>query len=269
MNFALADEEKALAEALTQILSRVCSTQRIRAWEAEQVSFDDDFLAAIAKGGFLEAGLAFGDCPSFAVLAQLEEVAGRFLTPPLLSWQSAYAAFLLDSHPLAKRIAAGEIVAPAIPGRVQLTRSGNSLSGEASGVLFLDHAQHLLVPLPTQWERLGEGTRPPAVALASIRRQAPSPQPSPAAAGEGEIPATIGEGMQVAETKAEWDSSAGSPDGDLLQTILQKWPAVLQAVRTESKNVEALLRSCAATAVDGATVTLACDGEFHTRELQK
>jgi DNA polymerase III subunit gamma/tau len=95
---------------------------------------------------------------------------------------------------------------------------------------------------------------------------APSPQPSPAAAGEG------APGMQVAETKAEWKAPAGeaalAPD-ELLQTIVQQWPAVLQAVRMESKNVEALLRSCTATALDGATVTLACDGEFHARELQK
>jgi hypothetical protein len=78
--------------------------------------------------------------------------------------------------------------------------------------------------------------------------------------------------MQVAETKAEWKAPAGeaalAPD-ELLQTIVQQWPAVLQAVRMESKNVEALLRSCTATALDGATVTLACDGEFHARELQK
>src|SRR5712692_7219415 len=133
MDFALSAEEKALAEALSQNLARVCSTARIRAWEADQVSFDDAFLEALAGGGFLEAGLPFGDCPSFAALAQLEEVAGRFLAPPLLSWQSAYAAFLLGDHPLAKRIAAGEIVAPLVPGRTELKGGVGRLPAEERG----------------------------------------------------------------------------------------------------------------------------------------
>ena len=34
MDFALSAEEKALAEALSQNLARVCSTARIRVWEA-------------------------------------------------------------------------------------------------------------------------------------------------------------------------------------------------------------------------------------------
>ena len=183
MDFALADEEKALAEALSGILGRVCSPQRLRTWEVGQVSFDDDFLAAVAKGGFLEAGLPFGDCPSFAVLAQLEEVAGRFLPPPLLSWQSGWAAFILGDHPLARRIAGGEVVAPAIPGRTNVRLEGGKLSGEATGVLFLDKAQTLVVPLPPPRERPGEGAQ--TLALVPVERQMPSPQPSPIAMGEG------------------------------------------------------------------------------------
>jgi acyl-CoA dehydrogenase-like protein len=163
MDFAPADEEKALAEALSGILGRACSPQRLRAWEADRVSFDDDLLAAVAQGGFLEAGLPFGDCPSFAALAQLEEVAGRFLAPPLLSWQSAWAAFALGDHPLAKRIAAGEIVAPAIPGRMNVRLEGGTLSGEAAGVLFLDKATTLVVPLPPPSERRGDGPQELAV----------------------------------------------------------------------------------------------------------
>src|SRR5579883_1534054 len=140
MDFARSDEEKALAEALAQILGDVCSPARIRAWEAEQVSFDDAFVSAVAGGGFLEAGLAFGDAPQFGVLAQLEEVAGRFLAPQLLSWQSAYAAFLLgEDQSLAKRIASGDVVAPLVPGRTQLTVSEGN--GTAEGVPFLDRAE--------------------------------------------------------------------------------------------------------------------------------
>ena len=33
--------------------------------------------------------------------------------------------------------------------------------------------------------------------------------------------------------------------------------------------MQALLRSCAATGVEGDTVILQCDGDFHARELQK
>jgi hypothetical protein len=144
MDFAPTDEEKALTESLAQILSRVCSSQRLREWEAGQVSFDDAFLAAIVQGGFLEAGLAFGDAPAFSLLAQLEEVAGRFLAPPLLTWLSGYAAFLLGDRPLARQIASGEVVAPLVPGRSQVTLSGARLSGEASGVPFLDRAERVL-----------------------------------------------------------------------------------------------------------------------------
>ncbi|HEX6511933.1 MAG TPA: acyl-CoA dehydrogenase family protein, partial [Chloroflexota bacterium] len=152
MNFAPAAEEKALVASLTEALTRVCSPVRVRAWEAEQVSFDDAFLAAIRQGGYLEAGLAFGDCPSFGVLVQLAEVAGRVLAPPLFSWQAAYAAFLLDAHPLARRIAAGEVLAPVVPGRSNLVLSDGRLNGSADGVPFVDKAQTLLLPLP-----LGEG----------------------------------------------------------------------------------------------------------------
>jgi hypothetical protein len=207
MNFALADEEKALAEALTQNLSRVCSTQRIRAWEAEQVSFDADFLAAVAQGGFLEAGLAFGDCPSFAVLAQLEEVAGRFLAPPLLSWLSGYAAFLLGDHPLAKRIAAGEVVAPLVPGRARVTVTGGRLDGEADGVPFVDRAHSLLVPLPPRRERLGEGAQPSVVALVRLERQLPSPQPSPTTMGEGVVATLVTTQSRVPQWRVTFTGS--------------------------------------------------------------
>jgi len=179
MDFALSVEEKALAEALAQNLSRVCSTARIRAWEAEQVSFDDAFLSAVAKGGFLEAGLAFGECPSFAVLAQLEEVAGRFLAPPILSWLTGYAAFLLGDHALV------QCLAPLVPGRSEISLTGGRISGHAEGVPFLDRAAAVLIPLPPQREGLGEGTQDPRVALVPVKLQAPSPQPSPVAAGEG------------------------------------------------------------------------------------
>jgi hypothetical protein len=180
MDFARSGEEKALAEALAQILGDVCSPARIRAWEAGQVSFDDAFAAAMGGGGFLEAGLAFGDAPHFGVLAQLEEVAGRFLAPQLLSWQPAYAAFLLGDHPLARRIASGDLVAPLVPGRASLRREGDRLTGEAEGVLFVDRAQYTLVPLPSRRERLGEAFRS-SVAVIPLARG----DPSPAAAGEG------------------------------------------------------------------------------------
>jgi DNA polymerase-3 subunit gamma/tau len=72
----------------------------------------------------------------------------------------------------------------------------------------------------------------------------------------------------AAETKAEW-TAPETQGGDVLQTIVQRWPAVLQAVRTERKTAEALLRSCTPVAMEGETVTLACDGEFHARELSK
>jgi alkylation response protein AidB-like acyl-CoA dehydrogenase len=138
MDFALTSEEKALTEALSQHLARVCSTARIRAWEADQVSFDDAFWAAVSEGGFLEAGLPWGDAPSLGMLIQLEEVAGRFLAPPVLSWHSAYAAPLLGER------FAGELVAPVPPGRAQLTLDGGRLRGEAGSVLFLDRAKRVL-----------------------------------------------------------------------------------------------------------------------------
>src|SRR5579862_3852384 len=145
MDFALAAEEKALLEALTQNLNKVCSPARIRAWEAEQVSFDDPFIQAIGQGGLLEAGLEFGDCPQFSVLVQLEEVAGRFLAPPLLSWQSAYAAFLLADHPLARKLAGGEVLAQLVPGRSKAGLAAGRVSGRAEGAIFVDRADSVLV----------------------------------------------------------------------------------------------------------------------------
>jgi hypothetical protein len=145
MDFALAAEEKALLDALTQNLQKVCSPAMIRAWESEQVSFDGAFIQAIAQGGFLEAGLEFGDCPQFSVLVLLEETAGRFLAPPLLSWLSAYAAFLLGDYPLARDVAAGEVLAQFVPERASVTLRSGRVDGQASGVLFLDRARSILV----------------------------------------------------------------------------------------------------------------------------
>src|SRR5579883_175298 len=185
MDFARSDEEKALAEALAQILGDVCSPARIRAWEADQVSFDDGFVSAVAGGGFLEAGLSFGDAPQFGVLAQLEEVAGRFLAPQLLSWQSAYAAFLLGDHPLASKVASGQLVAPLVPGRSELRLDGDRLSGAADGVPFLDRASALLIPLPSQlalvplpqqWERFGEGAVADGLKAELVQTQSLVPQ---------------------------------------------------------------------------------------------
>ncbi len=147
MDFGRSDEERALAEALAQNLERVCSTARVRAWETDRVSFDDAFLQAMVDGGFLEAGLPFGDAPQFAFLAQLEEVAGRFLAPQVLSWLSGYAASLLGDHTLARRVAAGEVVAPVVPGRANLHLKGGRLSGSADGVLFVDKALKVLAPV--------------------------------------------------------------------------------------------------------------------------
>ncbi|MFI5267398.1 MAG: acyl-CoA dehydrogenase family protein [Chloroflexota bacterium] len=212
MNFALADEEKALAEALTQNLSRVCSTQRIRAWETEQVSFDDAFLTAIAQGGFLEAGLAFGDCPSFAVLVQLEEVGGRFLAPPLLSWQSAYAAFLLGDHPLAKRIAEGEVVAPLVPGHARITLDGGRVSGEASGVPFVDRAEQVLAVVGG------------SVALVGVQRQAPSP----AAVGEG-VTARL---VSTQSLVPQWHVTLDGAEAELVPVTPERQAQALDRLRT-------------------------------------
>lgn len=159
MDFTLANEEKALVEALSHILGHVCSTQRVRAWEADQVSFDDAFLAAVVDGGFLEAGLSFGDCPSFAALVQLEEVAGRFLAPPLLSWLSGYSVFLLGDHPLARSIVGGEIVAPVAPGRARVSLAGSALDGEAGGVPFLDRSRFVFISLSPDERTDGVGVR--------------------------------------------------------------------------------------------------------------
>jgi hypothetical protein len=224
MDFALADEEKALAGALSQNLSRVCSTQRLRAWETEQVSFDDAFQAAIAQGGFLEAGLVFGDCPSFAVLAQLEEVAGRFLAPPVLSWQSGYAAFLLGDHPLAKRVAAGEMVAPAMPGRTHVTVANGRLIGEAGGVIFLDRASFLLIPSPAAG---GKRAQPSTVALVPIPRQVPSPQPSAAAAGEG-VSATL---VTTQSLVPQWRVSLGAVEAELVPVSAERQAQALDRLR--------------------------------------
>lgn len=50
---------------------------------------------------------------------------------------------------------------------------------------------------------------------------------------------------------------------------MAKWSDIRQAVRAQSKNVEALLNSCSPTAMEGSTLVLACDAEFHATTLQK
>ena len=82
----------------------------------------------------------------------------------------------------------------------------------------------------------------------------------------GDLTAEALEPRQVGDNG---QASADNSEAGLLGTILDNWPAALQAVRAQSKNVEALLRGCAATGLEGATVILACDGDFHARELQK
>lgn len=99
----------------------------------------------------------------------------------------------------------------------------------------------------------------PAAADAGAAAEAATAQPPPAAQFV----------HAAAETRADWPDAIPSGTDGVLQMIIQNWPTVLQTVRAESKNVEALLRSCTASGVEDGTVTLACDGEFHARELQK
>ncbi|HLY67178.1 MAG TPA: acyl-CoA dehydrogenase family protein, partial [Chloroflexota bacterium] len=74
---------------------------------------------------------------------------------------------LLGDHPLARRIAAGEVLAPLVPGRGSLRLEGDRISGWADGVQFLDRARQILLvsegraalleiesPLPAQRERV-------------------------------------------------------------------------------------------------------------------
>src|SRR5579883_672244 len=110
-------------------------------------------------------------------------------------------------------------------------------------------------------------------AVISASATLPANAPAASAAPEPAPPAELvsAEPVAAAESKAEWQPPVSPADGagPTLETIAAGWPAVLQAVRAQSKNVEALLRGCAPWAVDGGTVTLQCDGEFHVRELQK
>ncbi len=99
----------------------------------------------------------------------------------------------------------------------------------------------------------------PKAGAPMTRSEAGSPPAVEALPEEGAAP------QPIAETKTQW----APPKEAILDAIAQNWPAVLQTVRTQSKNVEALLRSCAATTIDGDTVTLQCDSEFHARELSK
>ena len=127
---------------------------RVRAWEAAEVSFDHEFEAALANGGFLEAGLPFGDAPELSWLVQLEERAGRSLAPPLLSWLSGFVAFAIEDQDVARQVCAGHVVAVAPPWRTMLdvnsaagwaSRASGSggLSGSVEGVLFRDRAEEL------------------------------------------------------------------------------------------------------------------------------
>jgi DNA polymerase-3 subunit gamma/tau len=52
-----------------------------------------------------------------------------------------------------------------------------------------------------------------------------------------------------------------------LETITAKWPDVLTIVGATSKNLVALLRSCAPSDFEGATVTLLCQAEFHASKI--
>jgi len=61
---------------------------------------------------------------------------------------------------------------------------------------------------------------------------------------------------------APWD------DGATLALLIEQWPRARKMVGAQSKNLEALLNSCAPAAVDGATVSLSCP-EWHAGQIQK
>jgi DNA polymerase III subunit gamma/tau len=68
----------------------------------------------------------------------------------------------------------------------------------------------------------------------------------------------------------EGDGGRSRPAGSVsLEDVLAKWPGVRQTVRAQSKTVEALLNSCSPTSMEGTTLMLACDAEFHATTLQK
>ncbi|HLY66079.1 MAG TPA: DNA polymerase III subunit gamma/tau, partial [Chloroflexota bacterium] len=58
-------------------------------------------------------------------------------------------------------------------------------------------------------------------------------------------------------------------DSQILETITARWANVLQTVGATSKNLLALLRSCAPSNVEGATLILLCEAEFHAGKISE
>ena len=124
-------------------------------------------------------------------------------------------------------------------------------------------AAHLPSPVAAR-EGPGEGLRRQAM-------EAPSPSPMATAETKTAWPEPAADEVPEAHQQADESAaeSAAAGDGAVLQIITDSWAAVLQGVGGQSKNVQALLRSCTPSDMDGDTLTLQCDGEFHARELQK
>lgn len=176
------------------------------------------------------------------------------------------------SPPPAPRPAPPNPVRDAPPARPVTAAPSRVAPAPAAGA----HAAEPAPPANARPAVVESPAEPEPVVLASVG----SVEPALAEKLDDGPPATppAREPIQAAEAKAEWsppvldavpDAPVSGEDAGLLQLVNEKWPAVLQTVRAQSKNVEALLRGCAAVALDGATVTLACEGEFHVRELQK
>lgn len=109
-------------------------------------------------------------------------------------------------------------------------------------------------PIPTK----SDEDQPP-IAAESIQDRAEIPVESPS--DHADISTPSAQDLPSPSTEISDEDSIG------LETITAKWPDVLRIVGDTSKNLLALLRSCAPSDFEGATVTLLCQAEFHASKI--
>ena len=160
MDFSLTDEQQALGSVAEQILTENITAERLTELEQQGGSvFDRQAWAQLAEGGVLGAVVPEehgGSGLGIADLVLVLEAAGKTVAPvPIIP------ALVLGALPLARfgtaaqqaawlpGVADGTVILTAALEDASFSVADNRVSGEATGVPYVQHADRILVPADT------------------------------------------------------------------------------------------------------------------------
>ena len=148
--------------------------------------------------------------------------------------------------------------APALPkARPPFSFGVRDESGAARGTVAQAASPPPRIPAEPPAKQDAPVTAPPEPVSAAA-----TPEPEQVAESEAYAGPEPPRELAVNDSRESYKAGALS-----LDRLVDEWPRVRQLIRAQSRTVEALIVDCRPVALEGATVTLGCPGEFHVKKI--